>query len=48
VLEGPLQDFAADLGLTREALYRTLARLHASGQIVRDGAQITLRRPLGA
>ena len=48
VLEGPLQDFAADLGLTREALYRTLARLHASGQIVRDGSQITLRRPLGA
>ena len=48
VLEGPLQDFAADLGLTREALYRTLAALHASGQIVRDGSQITLRRPLGA
>jgi CRP/FNR family transcriptional regulator, dissimilatory nitrate respiration regulator len=48
VLEGPLQDFAADLGLTREALYRTLATLHASGQIVRDGSQITLRRPLGA
>jgi CRP/FNR family transcriptional regulator, dissimilatory nitrate respiration regulator len=48
VLEGPLQDFAADLGLTREALYRTLAGLHASGQIVRDGSQITLRRPLGA
>ncbi len=47
VLEGPLQDFAADLGLTREALYRTLAGLHASGQIVRDGSQITLRRPLG-
>ena len=47
VLEGPLQDFAADLGLTREALYRTLAALHASGQIVRDGSQITLRRPLG-
>ena len=48
VLEGPLQDFAADLGLTREALYRTLAALHASDQIVRNGAQITLRRPLGA
>ena len=48
VLDGPLQDLAADLGLTREALYRTLAGLHASGQIVRDGAQITLRRPLGA
>jgi CRP/FNR family transcriptional regulator, dissimilatory nitrate respiration regulator len=48
VLDGPLQDFAADLGLTREALYRTLAALHVSGQIVRDGAQITLRRPLGA
>jgi CRP-like cAMP-binding protein len=48
VLDGPLQDLAADLGLTREALYRTLSGLHASGQIVRDGAQITLRRPLGA
>lgn len=48
VLDGPLQDLAADLGLTREALYRTLAALHASGQIVRDGSQITLRRPLGA
>ncbi len=48
VLDGPLQDLAADLGLTREALYRTLSGLHASGQIVRDGAQITLKRPLGA
>ena len=47
VLEGPLQDLAADLGLTREALYRTLAALHASGQIVRDGSRITVRRPLG-
>jgi CRP-like cAMP-binding protein len=45
-LDGPLQDLAAELGLTREALYRTLARLHAEGTIARRPGAITLLRPI--
>jgi CRP-like cAMP-binding protein len=45
-LDGPLQDFAAELGLTREALYRTLAALEGSGQIARDGNKITVHQSL--
>ncbi len=41
----PLQDMAADLGLTREALYRTLARLEREGAVRRDAGSITLVRP---
>lgn len=37
--------WAADLGLTHEALYRSLARLQAEGTLVLDGARITLRQP---
>ena len=42
VLPGLLQDFAAELGLTREAFYRTLASLEAEGLIRRDGNRIEL------
>ncbi len=45
-LDGSYQDFAAELGLTREALYRTLAILEGSGQVVRDGNKITMQRSL--
>lgn len=44
VIEGPYQDIAAEIGLTREALYRTLARLEAEGVLVRDRSGITLKK----
>lgn len=47
-LQGPLQDIAGELGLTREALYRTLARLERAGVIERDGGTILLKKSLGA
>ena len=47
-LQGPLQDIAGELGLTREALYRTLAGLERAGVIERDGATILLKKSLGA
>jgi CRP-like cAMP-binding protein len=37
--------WAADLGLTHEALYRTLARLQAEGTLILEGERITLRQP---
>ena len=37
--------WAADLGLTHEALYRSLARLKATGTLVVDGTRLTLRQP---
>ena len=37
--------WAAELGLTHEALYRALARLRAAGTLVLDGARLTLRQP---
>jgi CRP/FNR family transcriptional regulator, dissimilatory nitrate respiration regulator len=43
-IEGELQDLAADLGLSREALYRTLARLESDGAISRDEQGIVLRK----
>ena len=39
---GTLKQLAADLGLTHEALYRTLARMEAEGEITRTGATIRL------
>ena len=36
--DGPLQDMAADLGLTCEALYRTLAALEADARDLAPGA----------
>lgn len=46
-LRGQIQDVAADLGLTREALYRTLAGLERAGAIQRAGTRILLKKPLG-
>ena len=43
-IEGELQDLAADLGLSRETLYRTLARLESDGAIGRDAKGIVLRK----
>ncbi len=43
-LSGTLKDLAADLGLTHEALYRTLARMTADGEIKRAGATIRINR----
>lgn len=47
-LPGPLQDIAADIGLTREALYRTLATLERKGLIARRGRRIRLEKSRGA
>ncbi len=43
-LRGTLKDLAAELGLTHEALYRTLAALEHSGEIKRKGSKITLAK----
>lgn len=44
-LRGTLKDLAAELGLTHEALYRTLAALERSGEINKDDGKIILRHP---
>jgi len=45
-LPGTLKDLAAELGLTHEALYRTLAALERAGEIKRCKGKIALlRRP---
>ena len=44
-LGGTLKDLAAELGLSHEALYRTLAALERSGAIKRGRGKITLSRP---
>jgi CRP-like cAMP-binding protein len=44
-LPGTLKELAADLGLTHEALYRTLARMEADGEIARSPGRIMLLRP---
>ena len=43
-MRGTLKDLAAELGLTHEALYRTLAALERAGEIKRGKGKITLRR----
>ena len=43
-LSGTVKQLAADLGLTHEALYRTLARMENAGEIKRDGAVIRIVR----
>lgn len=43
-LHGTLKDLAAELGLTHEALYRTLAALEHSGEIKRKGSTITFSK----
>jgi CRP-like cAMP-binding protein len=47
-LKSELQDIAGELGLTREAFYRTLASLERAGAIERSGARIALKRVPGA
>ncbi|HEY5126780.1 MAG TPA: Crp/Fnr family transcriptional regulator [Bradyrhizobium sp.] len=44
-LTGTLKDLAAELGLTHEALYRTLAGMAAGGEIERLKGRIRLTRP---
>jgi CRP-like cAMP-binding protein len=41
-VEGQLQDIAAEIGITREALYRALAALEAEGHLSRTDAEIVL------
>jgi CRP/FNR family transcriptional regulator, dissimilatory nitrate respiration regulator len=43
-IPGTLKDLAAELGLTHEALYRTLAALERAGEIKRAKRKITLGR----
>jgi CRP-like cAMP-binding protein len=43
-IEGQLQDIASEVGMTREALYRTLATLEAEGSISRTQTEIVLRK----
>jgi CRP/FNR family transcriptional regulator, dissimilatory nitrate respiration regulator len=43
-VEGHLQDIAAEIGMTREALYRALARLEAEGSITRTETTIVLNK----
>jgi CRP/FNR family transcriptional regulator, dissimilatory nitrate respiration regulator len=45
-LRSQLQDIASELGLTREAFYRTLASLEREGTIERAGSRILLKRSL--
>jgi CRP-like cAMP-binding protein len=46
VLPGTVKEWAADLGLTHEALYRTLAVMQHDGEIRRVGRKITLTPPV--
>jgi CRP-like cAMP-binding protein len=46
-LKGTLKDLAAELGLTHEALYRTLAALERGGEIKRGKGKIALLRKRG-
>ncbi len=41
---GTIKELAAELGLTHEALYRTLARMEADGEIKRAGSVIKIGR----
>src|SRR5206468_11042189 len=43
-VRGTLKELAAELGLTHEALYRTLAVLERSGEIRRNRVKITILR----
>jgi CRP-like cAMP-binding protein len=45
-LQGTLKELAAELGLTHEALYRTLARMAAAGEIKRLDGKIVCKRKL--
>jgi CRP-like cAMP-binding protein len=43
-VEGQLQDIAAEIGMSREALYRTLAALEAEGHLTRTETAILLKK----
>jgi CRP-like cAMP-binding protein len=43
-IEGQLQDIAAEIGMTREALYRNLATLEAEGSLTRLDSEIVLNK----
>lgn len=43
-LDGTLMELAAELGLTHEVLYRTLAALEQDGSVARAGREIALRK----
>lgn len=43
-IDRPLQEIAGELGLSREALYRTLARLQKAHRIKRDPRHISIAR----
>jgi CRP-like cAMP-binding protein len=43
-INGTLLDLAAEIGVSHEALYRTLAKLEKDGRISRTRSEITLRR----
>ena len=43
-LEGTLMNLAAELGLSHEVFYRTLADLEKAGVIARTGSAIILRK----
>ena len=42
-IEGQLQDIAAEIGMTREVLYRTLAALETEGHLTRTETAIVLK-----
>ena len=42
-VEGQLQDIAAEIGITRESLYRTLAALENEGHLTRTETAILLK-----
>ena len=44
-LAGTVKDLAGELGLTQEALYRTLAAMAAAGEIKRSPGSISLMQP---
>jgi CRP-like cAMP-binding protein len=46
-IEGQLQDIAAEIGVTREAFYRTLAALEAEGSLTRTESEILLKKSAG-
>jgi CRP-like cAMP-binding protein len=47
-IEGQLQDIAAEIGISREALYRTLAALEAEGCLARRESEILLKKSASA
>lgn len=43
-IDRPWTDVAAEIGLTHETIYRTLAGLERAGEVVREGRKVTLNR----